>query len=477
MLQISNLSFTYQSQPLFQNFNLTLSSPEIVAIIGDNGTGKTTLLRLIAGELHPDEGSISTRGEIGFLKQTAEETATRAAEESSEKTSKNLSNKSGGERTQIRLAELFRQNPHILLLDEPTNNLDRESQTWLIRNLQRYHGLALIVSHDRDFLQKVAQKIIYLHDGEIEVFPGNYIDFCERQAQLQHEKSQNYERSQREKQKLERQLKIAHDRAHKSNRRSYDKINDESRLRYNGQRMAAQNSAGKILRSTESRLEQIKAVEKPLERKTYSAALSADFLHDKKLLEARNLTKSFSQKKLFENLNFEIRTGERIRICGRNGSGKSTLFQILLGNMSADRGEVWLAPNFKIGYISQNITDLNPNKSFLAQCKISGQSSAINQSEIFRAASTMDFAPHDLTRPTRELSRGQLTKLLILELILYPLDLVIIDEITNHLDIRARENIESALENYRGAILAATHDETFARKLKFTKELSLPYHN
>lgn len=473
MLRISNLSFAYQSQPLFQNFNLTLNKPEIVAIIGDNGTGKTTLLRLIAGELRPDEGSIFTNGEIGFLKQAAEDTTAKTTE----KLSENLQNKSGGERIQIRLAELFRQKPNILLLDEPTNNLDHESQMWLIRNLQRYSGLALIVSHDRDFLTTVAEKIICIHDGKIEFFPDNYACFCECQAQLQHEKSQNYEQSQREKKKLERQLKIAHDRAHKSNRRNYNKINDESRLRYNGQRMAAQNSAGKILRSTESRLSQIVEIEKPLERKTYSAALSADFLHDKKLLEVRDLTKSFDQKKLFENLNFEVRTGERLRVCGRNGSGKSTLFQILLGNMSANCGKVWLAPNLKIGYISQNITGLDPNQSFLEQFTNFNQSSFIDRSEIFRAASTMDFTPHNLTRPTRELSRGQLTKLLILKLILHPLDLVIIDEITNHLDIRARENIESALENYRGAILAATHDETFASKIKFTKEINLSHYN
>lgn len=143
MLQISHLSFSYQNQPLLENLNLTLSAPEKVAIIGDNGTGKTTLLRLISGELHPDEGSIKTTGNIGFLKQTQDD----------------LQNKSGGERTQIRLAELFHQNPEILLLDEPTNNLDAESKAWLLRDLRSYRGLTLIVSHDRDFLQSIAEKI------------------------------------------------------------------------------------------------------------------------------------------------------------------------------------------------------------------------------------------------------------------------------------------------------------------------------
>lgn len=449
MLQISHLSFSYQNQPLLENLNLTLSAPEKVAIIGDNGTGKTTLLRLISGELHPDEGSVKTTGNIGFLKQTQDD----------------LQNKSGGERTQIRLAELFRQNPEILLLDEPTNNLDAESKAWLLRSLRSYRGLTLIVSHDRDFLQAIAEKIIYLHAGKAEVFLGNYNSFREWQAQVRHEQMQNYERSQREKKQLENQLKIARNCAHKSNRRSYNKISDESRLRYNGQRMAAQNSAGKFLRATESRLEQIANVEKPLARKTYSAEVSANFLHDRKLLEVIDLTKFYGQKKLFENLNFAIRTGERVRVCGRNGSGKSTLFQIILGNIKPDSGEVWLAPNLKVGYISQDVAGFDLEKSFLAQ------SGEFNQTEIFRAAATMDFTPQDLSRPAGALSRGQLTKLAILRLILRPLDLVIIDEITNHIDIRARENIESALKNYCGAILSATHDEAFAREIGFTKEI------
>lgn len=449
MLQISHLSFSYQNQPLLENLNLALSAPEKVAIIGDNGTGKTTLLRLVSGELRPDDGSVKLAGNVGFLRQTQAD----------------LQDKSGGERTQIRLAELFRQNPEILLLDEPTNNLDAESKTWLLRNLRSYRGLALIVSHDRDFLQAIAEKIIYLHDGKAEVFLGDYNSFRGWQAQVYHEQMQNYERSQREKKQLEKQLKIARDRAHKSNRCSYNKISDESRLRYNGQRMAAQNSAGKVLRATESRLEQIANVEKPLERKTYSAEVSASFLHDRKLLEVIDLTKSYDQKKLFENLNFAIRTSERVCVYGRNGSGKSTLFQIILGNIKPDSGEVWLAPNLKIGYISQDVAGFELEKSFLAQ------SGEFNQTEIFRAAATMDFTPQDLSRPTGVLSRGQLTKLAILRLILRPLDLVIIDEITNHIDIRARENIESALKNYRGAILAATHDEAFAREIGFTKEI------
>lgn len=451
MLQISNLSFSYQNQPLFENLNLILTDSEIVGIIGDNGVGKTTLLRLIAGELKQDDGSIRVLGAVGFLKQTQDD----------------MEEKSGGERTQIRLAELFRQDPDIMLPDEPTNNLDGESKAWLLRKLHEYHGLALVVSHDRDFLEKVADKIVYLHGGRVEVYLGNYASFCEQQAQARHEQWQSYERSKRVKKKLERQLKDASDRAHKSNCRNYNKISDESKLRYNGQRMAAQNSAGKVLHAAQSRIAQIATIEKPVERKTYSMEVSASFLHERKLLEVVNLSKSYGKKKLFEGLNFEIHTGECIRICGRNGSGKSTLFQIILGKREADSGEIWIAPNIEVGYVSQDITEIDPNKSLLEQ------SENFNKTEVFRAAATLDFLPQDMYKPISKLSRGQLTKVSILRLILQPLDLVIIDELTNHIDIRTRENIESALNKYPGAMLIATHDEAFAQAIKAHQEVHL----
>ncbi len=451
MLQIFNLSFTYRGNPLFANLNLSCSKPEIVGIIGDNGAGKTTLLKLIAGDLEPDTGSIKHNGRVGFLRQTQDD----------------LQNKSGGERTQIRLAALFRQNPEVLLLDEPTNNLDQESKDWLLRNLSNYQGLVLVVSHDRDFLAQVAERIIYLHDGEAEEFLGGYEKFCAYRVQRDHEQLQAYERHQQTKKKLERQLKVAKDRAHKSNRRNYNKITDESRLRYNGQRMAAQNSAGRMIRTTQSKLEQICEITKPQERKTYLAEAKVETNHNKKILEVKALSKSFGSKKLFGDLNFEVRTGERVRVTGRNGSGKSTLFQIVLGNMAADDGEAWLAPGIKIGYVSQDVVGFDLEKSFLEQ------SEDCDKTEVYHAATTMDFAPQEMIKPIKELSRGQMTKLAILKLILEPLDLVILDEITNHLDIRAQENIENALKNYRGAILLATHDEAFAREVGFTKDISL----
>lgn len=451
MLQVSNLSYNYQNRAVLENVNLNFLDGEKVAIIGDNGAGKTTLLRLIAGELRPDEGTIKARGRIGLLRQTQED----------------LADKSGGERTKLKLGELFQKRPEILLLDEPTNNLDVETKQWLLENLRKYRGLIIVVSHDRDFINNIAEKVLYLLDGEVETFAGNYTNFQDRQKQIANEQTARYENAQREKKKLAKQLKLANDSAHKSNRRAFDKMKDESKLINNGKRMGAQNSAGKVLRALSSKVKRLDVVEKPLERKTYSAQMNTSLLHDKKILEITDLSKRYGQKELFDGLDFEVRTGERIRIAGRNGSGKSTLFKIIIGETEPNAGSVWKAPNIRMEYISQDEISLELEKSFLEQ------NSDLDKTKIYQAASTMDFAPEDLQKPIGELSRGQMTKMAILRLVLEPQDLVILDEITNHLDIRARENIENALKNYRGAMLVATHDAAFAEELDFDKEIKL----
>lgn len=449
MLRVINLSFSYHDKQIFRDLNLSFSEPEIIAIIGDNGVGKTTLLRLISGELIPDSGRIITKGSIGYLCQTQPD----------------LTDKSGGERTKIKLVELLRERHDILLLDEPTNNLDVDNLDWLEKSLLSYRGLILLVSHDRNFIDRVADKVLDLPDGKI--YAGNYSAYETRQAQSQREQASKYAEYNKTRQKLAQHQKVIQDRARKTNHRSYNKLHDESKLNFNGKRTAAQNSTGKILQATESKIAQLGVVQKPKFRKIYHAKIASNSLHDKRLLLVDNLAKSYSDKTVFRDLSFEVCTGERVRILGNNGAGKSTLFKIITGQLSPDAGVVRVADNLKISYISQDIDGLNGEKSFLEECK------DLAESKVYQAAATMDFTPAEIRKPMQQLSRGQLTKLAILKLILMPVDLVILDEPTNHLDIRARQNIEDALAGYSGAILIATHDAYFAQKLQIDKEITL----
>ncbi|MCL2085730.1 ATP-binding cassette domain-containing protein [Candidatus Saccharibacteria bacterium] len=451
MLHISNLTFSHANKTLFDSLNLNLPSSEKIAIIGDNGAGKTTLLRLIAGELTPDDGYARAIGEVGYLKQTHED----------------LADKSGGERTKMKLEALFDERPNVLLLDEPTNNLDQEARAWLHNELQHFDGLVLLVSHDRNFINQVADKVLEIKDGKAELYNGNYSDYLTRTEQIKNEQSFAYEKANRERQKLLKQISVAKNQANKVGNRSFDKVRDESKTKFRAGKSSSESHAGKIIKAISSKLERLNDIQKPLERKTYSAQVSSNFTHDRQLLKVENLAKSYGDKCLFSNLDFEVRTGERVRVIGGNGTGKSTLFKIVLGEVEADSGTIKLTPNLKLGYISQDVFGLNLDESFIDQIDIA------DRSEIFRAASTMDFEPSDMSILVGKLSRGQITKLAVLKIILAPIDLLILDELTNHLDIRARANIENALSEYKGAVLVATHDEVFVNTLNIDRNLNL----
>lgn len=449
MLQISNLCFSYHNKEIFNRANLNIAYPQTIAIIGDNGSGKTTLIKLIRGELTPDDGTIRAHGSIGYLQQTHE----------------NLIDKSGGERTRLALEQLFAQTYDILLLDEPTNNLDSTAKTWLLQKLQNFSGLILIVSHDRNFIDQVADQVLEVKNGELQLFPGNYTTYHERNLQLRHQQLQNYTKAQHEKRRLERRISEAYNDNNRVSNLHFNKIRDENKMVFHGRRNHAQNTASRVINTSQTKLARLSTIEKPLERKTYQSKISAHFLRNRRLLKISDLSKSYGTKALFQDLNFDIYTGNRLRIIGPNGSGKTTLFKVVLGLTSANSGEVKLALGLKLGYISQDVYGLDLAKSFLSQ-------TATPTTEVFQAATTMDLGKTELQSPINQLSRGQITKLAFLNIILAPVDLLILDEPTNHLDIRARENIEQALQNYPGAILFATHDEVFADKLQ-AKSLSL----
>jgi macrolide transport system ATP-binding/permease protein len=257
--------------------NLNLTDNAKVAIIGNNGTGKTTLLRLIAGELAPENGSVRTVGKIGYLKQTHDD----------------LPEKSGGERTKMKLSELFGAQPDILLLDEPTNNLDMAAKDWLKDRLRRFSGLVLFASHDRSFIDDTADKIAQIKGAKIELHNGNHSDFLARTEQIKNEQNFAYKKANQEKRKLLKQISAAKNHANKKTHQRYDKMRDENKMSFISSKSGSQNKAGKIIKSSQSKIERLSSVEKPVERKTYSARVSANFLHDRQLLKIENLSKNF----------------------------------------------------------------------------------------------------------------------------------------------------------------------------------------
>ena len=447
MLKISNLSFSYGSETILDRLSLNLPGQGLVAIIGDNGAGKTTLLRLIAGQLTPDDGSIRLTGRVGYLPQDHHDDTL-----------------SGGEVVRAKLRELFEVHYDCLLLDEPTNNLDAQARQWLVDELRRFNGLAIIVSHDRRFIDAVASGLVVVKAGKAKLYGGNYGDYQERIKQAEMEQWGEYTKAKLERKRLNKRMTVARSRAHKTENKHFDR-KCESKMGFNNAKNATQSRAGKEIRAVKTRLDQLAGIEKPTMHKVYRVNFTADQLRDRRLLLVENLTKSY-QRKLFRDISFTVRTGERVRIIGDNGTGKTTLLRIIIVQLAPDSGTVKITTGVRYGYVAQGVYGLDLGRNLLSQADAEA-------SEIYQAASTMDLSPIAVAVPLNQLSRGQLTKMAVLKLILDRLDLIILDELTNHLDIRARENIERALVEYPGAIIYATHDEVLAQVLGADKQVTL----
>ncbi len=448
MLKISNLSFSYGSETILDRLSLNLPGQGLVAIIGDNGAGKTTLLRLIAGQLTPDDGSIRLTGRAGYLPQDHHNNTL-----------------SGGEVVRAKLRELFEAHYDCLLLDEPTNNLDAQARQWLVGELRRFNGLVIIVSHDRRFIDAVASSLVVIKAGKAKLYGGNYGDYQERIKQAEMEQWGEYTKARLERKRLNKRMTMARSRAHKTENKHFDRLKCESKMGFNNAKNATQSRAGKEIRAVKTRLDQLAGVEKPTVRKAYRANFTAEQLGDRQILAVDGLTKSY-RKSLFREISFTVRTGERVRIIGDNGTGKTTLLRIIIGQLAPDSGTVKITTGVRYGYVAQGVYGLDLGRNLLSQADAEA-------SEIYQAASTMDLSPTAVAVPLNQLSRGQLTKMAVLKLILDRLDLIILDELTNHLDIRARENIERALAEYPGAIIYATHDEVLAQALGADKQVAL----
>ena len=301
--------------------------------------------------------------------------------------------------------------------------------------------------------------------GKAKLYGGNYGDYQERIKQAETEQWGEYAKAKLERKRLNKRMMAAKSRAHSADNSHFDKLKHEDKGAFKNAKSGKQSRAGKEIRAVKTRLDQLAGVERPTVRKAYRANFTAEQLGDRRILAVDGLTKSY-RKSLFREISFTVRTGGRVRIIGNNGTGKTTLLRIIIGQLAPDSGTVKITTGVRYGYVAQCVYGLDLERNLLSQADAEA-------SEIYQAASTMDLSPTAVAVPLNQLSRGQLTKMAVLKLILDRLDLIILDELTNHLDIRARENIERALAEYPGAIVYATHDEVLAQALGVDKQVAL----
>ncbi|HYG84079.1 MAG TPA: ABC-F family ATP-binding cassette domain-containing protein [Verrucomicrobiae bacterium] len=488
MINFTNLSKSFSAHQVFSGISGVIATGDRIAIIGRNGAGKSTLLDVLRGASPPDSGSVQLGGEIiGYAAQDiqADCLVSKLVAELEEwrvlyalsqvqlqptVIEQSVRELSGGQRTRLALALTLAQDPAptTLLLDEPTNNLDNEGLVWLESFIQHYRGSVVMVSHDRSFINAVATKVWQLDKAELREFKGNYDAYSAQIAQEQALRAKEYEKYQEDRKRIQRLIREANDRSQRGVRDSRQRDNDKFLKNFKNEYV--QNSLGGRAKALQTKLEKLEQTEKPQVEKRYTTHLLGAVHTSKIVLGVQEVTKSFGGKGLLQPLSFELRGGDRLWVRGENGTGKSTLLKLVAGQFAPTSGNIAYGANIRVGYFSQDVYGLEPTKTIFAATQAAG---IFDETLVYQQAKALDLSPEMLHKPTGELSRGQQAKASFLLLLLGQFNLLVLDEPTNHLDIPTRETIEAALNEYKGALVVASHDRYFVDRLRPNKTVTL----
>jgi len=494
-LQFSGIKKTYNNTELLKGIDLSVVRGERIGLVGPNGVGKTTLLKIALGQVLPDDGSVtlSNRIKLGYVSQEDEiasdyslflamlesysemlkikaelDDLELAVADGSEKSLQRygelqhqwemlggynldtvikstlvglgfsesefhrpISSFSGGERNRASLAKVLLQQPDLLLLDEPTNHLDIESTVWLEEYLQAFEGSLIVVSHDRVFLDHVVNKIVELDHGLLETYHGNFTAYCDERNERRRLQLKHY---------LQQQEEIEH-------------IQDFIHRNLAGQKTKQAQSKRLAL----SKLERLESPTSEVKRAAINLQVSRRAYQS--ILRVDNLSFGFGNTLLFQDIGFEIERGEKVGMIGRNGAGKSTLVKLLVGQLEPWEGTVEIGRNVDSEYVDQELSILNQNDSVLDTIwDIQPHWDAFQlRSHLARFL----FFGEDVFKYVRMLSGGERKKLALARLLATPANFIILDEPTNHLDIGSREVLEESLREYEGTVLFISHDRFF----------------
>ena len=505
VLSVHNLEMSFSERVLFSRVSFDIESSDKVGFIGVNGVGKTTLFKILCGKIEQTGGDFFTSKnlKIGYMEQHAcsnsentvynellsvfphlikmeeeidrlnldlemgrsdEKTIMRQTELMEQFTAMDglvyksrtasaltglgfkqedfdmpVKKLSGGQRSKLSLAKLLLSGSDIILLDEPTNHLDINSVSWLESFIRDFKGAAIIISHDRYFLDTVTNKTMELEHEKLQMYNGNYTEFIRKKEEAKKAAENKYKKDMAEIKRIEGII--------------------EQQRRWNRE---------KNIKTAESKQKEIDRIkenlvvpESELENIKFKFQPNTESGND--VLMCEEVSKTFGEKKIFENVNMHIRKGEKVFIVGSNGCGKTTLFRIIMGTVPADRGEIDFGAKVETEYFDQMQENLNMEKT--AMDEIWDEYPKMTQTQVRTSLGAFLFKGDEVFKPINQMSGGERARVSLLKLMLGGGNFLLLDEPTNHLDTTSREALEESLKSYEGTMLIISHDRYFINKL------------
>lgn len=458
LLDARNITLDYGERTVLHIDRFTVYDGERIGLIGENGAGKTTLLKILSGELTPDTGRVERFGSVSFIHQMGmiDDSGTSSASRSLFRAPEAREHLSGGEKTRLRLAGAYSRSSHVLLADEPTTDLDAEGIELLTNKLISYPGAVVLVSHDRKLLTDVCTSIAELKNGSITVFPGSYMDYAaERERQREFQKFE-YDQYRSEKARLTRAIQYEREAASQKHHLPSRMGNSEARL-HKREATVAEGQLHKVRKALESRLDRLEVKDRPDEDPEIRMLLGAfSPITSNKAVEIRDLTLRVPGKILFEHGHAVLKTGMRTALTGVNGAGKTTLIRAILAKDPCIR----VSPGVKPGYFGQDHEDvLDMNRSVIENVM---RVSAADESTARTVLAQLNLRGDEVRKPCRVLSGGERAKVCLARLLTADINLLILDEPTNHIDLYTAEALEELLSAYKGTLLFTSHDRVFS---------------